>query len=393
VRAFHEVRSSRRVAHSTAAARRAAAAFSVLVLLAASARIAISGALLAAGGLSAWLAEDREAARRAAAEPVRTESRLLADDEFSASLRTERFWSARRSGSAGASKASDRSTLGAGPVRPAPAVAFRSGTGKPPRDTGAGEDGSSWYSGSGDTYRTMCVRLCDGYFWPVSFSVTDDSFERDEVACQRSCASPARLFVLKNPGGTFEQMEDLKGSAYMRLKTAFHFRTSYDAACTCRPSPWEKEAQDRHRAYAIAEQIRKGTATAAVQSELAEIRSAMTARAKTSTEAAEARRTLEAQLKDAVGGSASRTGSSRGGARTVASAKPAAETSDDARPSPAPVGRPSRNEPSPTRTATVPASRPSPTVMRLGGSVPTSAPRTSPARAKDDWHKKVLDGR
>ena len=31
----------------------------------------------------------------------------------------------------------------------------------------------------GATYRTMCVRLCDGYFWPVSFTATKREFARD----------------------------------------------------------------------------------------------------------------------------------------------------------------------------------------------------------------------
>ena len=44
-----------------------------------------------------------------------------------------------------------------------------------------------------DTYRTVCVRMCDGYYFPVSFSVTPDRFERDRQSCENSCgaAGPA----------------------------------------------------------------------------------------------------------------------------------------------------------------------------------------------------------
>ena len=37
------------------------------------------------------------------------------------------------------------------------------------------------------TYRTVCVRLCDGSFYPISFSTTPDNFARDEAQCRSSC--------------------------------------------------------------------------------------------------------------------------------------------------------------------------------------------------------------
>src|SRR5690606_29512315 len=32
------------------------------------------------------------------------------------------------------------------------------------------------------TYRTVCVRLCDGFFFPISFATTPDRFGADEAA-------------------------------------------------------------------------------------------------------------------------------------------------------------------------------------------------------------------
>ena len=55
-------------------------------------------------------------------------------------------------------------------------------------------------------------------------------------------------------------MVDLDGKPYTALKSAFLFRTKYDAACTCKPQPWSKEALARHRAYADAEK-KSGTQT------------------------------------------------------------------------------------------------------------------------------------
>lgn len=129
---------------------------------------------------------------------------------------------------------------------------------------GQGSDARArWYRGQGDTFTTVCVRLCDGWYRPVSFSTTEDKFERDSVACQSSCSEPSRLYVFRNPGGSVEQMEDLSGQAYARLKTAFLFRTSYDNRnCTCRPQPWDQRSAERHRVYALQANAAKGDTAA-----------------------------------------------------------------------------------------------------------------------------------
>ncbi len=55
------------------------------------------------------------------------------------------------------------------------------------------------------TYRTLCVRLCDGYYFPVSFSTLPNHFQRDAQLCQSQCAAPAELYYHQNPGGAVEQ--------------------------------------------------------------------------------------------------------------------------------------------------------------------------------------------
>ena len=113
------------------------------------------------------------------------------------------------------------------------------------------------------TYRTVCVRLCDGSFFPISFATTPDRFGRDEEVCQNGCSSPARLYVYQNPGAEPDAMEDTEGRPYSRLSTAFKFRTAYDSSCTCRPQPWSQEATDRHRMYALAAAAKTGDKKAA----------------------------------------------------------------------------------------------------------------------------------
>jgi hypothetical protein len=53
----------------------------------------------------------------------------------------------------------------------------------------------------GSTYRTLCVRLCDGYYFPISHATGQDGFMRDAERCAASCGSDARLFFHRNPGG------------------------------------------------------------------------------------------------------------------------------------------------------------------------------------------------
>ena len=112
------------------------------------------------------------------------------------------------------------------------------------------------------TYRTMCVRLCDGYFWPVSFAATKREFARDSEVCERSCGSPAVLHFYRNPGQEPQDMIDLTGQPYAKLGTAFRHRVSYDSACKCRPHPWEEASRQQHLSYARSGQIH---ATATIQ--------------------------------------------------------------------------------------------------------------------------------
>ena len=125
------------------------------------------------------------------------------------------------------------------------------------------------------TYRTLCVRLCDGFYWPISFATTPQHFDRDRRKCEASCGSPARLYTYRNPGGNPEDMEDLSGKPYSRLKTAFAYRTNYNESCKCKSDPWQQEAMERHRVYALEAAKKKGDKAAARQ--LAELKDSKTA--------------------------------------------------------------------------------------------------------------------
>lgn len=104
-----------------------------------------------------------------------------------------------------------------------------------PGDNWLFEDEAPYYMGGG-TYRTLCVRTCDGYYFPISFSTTSENFAQDAHSCQAMCpGAQAELYYYNNPGGAPETMMSITGAPYSALPTAFQYRTSLNPACTCRP--------------------------------------------------------------------------------------------------------------------------------------------------------------
>jgi hypothetical protein len=118
--------------------------------------------------------------------------------------------------------------------------------------SGFWDDGeSSGYSGGGGssfgrlpyaTYRTVCVRLCDGYYFPVSFSTLPNHFQRDEEVCASKCAAPAALYYHQNPGAGMEQAVAARDNTpYKQLKTAFRYRKEYVNGCSCKMAEYQPE--------------------------------------------------------------------------------------------------------------------------------------------------------
>jgi hypothetical protein len=97
-------------------------------------------------------------------------------------------------------------------------------------------------------YRSVCVRLCDGFYYPIHFSTYGSRLAQDEQQCQSSCAAPAELYVYRNPGQEIQQAISLNGSAYMDLPVALKYRKEYVKGCSCKQSeynPTEIEAANK----------------------------------------------------------------------------------------------------------------------------------------------------
>jgi Protein of unknown function (DUF2865) len=98
------------------------------------------------------------------------------------------------------------------------------------------------------TYRTVCVRLCDGYYFPVSFSTLPTHFERDADACQSKCAAPAELYYHQNPGSDMNQAVSVKSKqTYTSLKTAFRYKKEYVQGCSCKQAEYVPGTQPPER--------------------------------------------------------------------------------------------------------------------------------------------------
>jgi uncharacterized protein DUF2865 len=94
-----------------------------------------------------------------------------------------------------------------------------------------------------NTFRTICVRTCDGFYYPISFATTQARFQDDQLECQRMCpAAEVNLYSYRNPGEDVGQAVSLTGAPYTALPTAFKYRQEYNAACSCR-KPGQSWAQ------------------------------------------------------------------------------------------------------------------------------------------------------
>jgi hypothetical protein len=98
-------------------------------------------------------------------------------------------------------------------------------------------DGGWGYAGY-NTVRTLCVRLTDGYFWPISYSTLPDYLANDAQACQQMCPNtPVDLFYYNNPGEEPEQMRNTGGIAYSAMPYAFAYREKFDNTSSCKAAP------------------------------------------------------------------------------------------------------------------------------------------------------------
>ena len=93
--------------------------------------------------------------------------------------------------------------------------------------------------------RLVCVRACDGYFFPLDNEPQGRASTRD--LCRALCPN-AEVSVFRAPrDGPIEQAVSETGQPYMKLANALRYQRAYDPSCSCR-KPGESWAQALQKA-------------------------------------------------------------------------------------------------------------------------------------------------
>ena len=97
-----------------------------------------------------------------------------------------------------------------------------------------GGGGGLFGSDSSGSYRTVCVRTCDGYYYPISYATTQDKFAEDAQTCAQTCPASDVVLMTNRTGEDINQAVSTSGAPYSSLPNAFKYRTEVVPSCSCR---------------------------------------------------------------------------------------------------------------------------------------------------------------
>jgi Protein of unknown function (DUF2865) len=80
----------------------------------------------------------------------------------------------------------------------------------------------------------VCVRTCDGSFFPVSYSGAGSRADSLEEVCRSLCPNADVQLYSFPLGGTIDQAVSTGGERYVDLPNALKFQQSFDSTCSCR---------------------------------------------------------------------------------------------------------------------------------------------------------------
>ena len=114
----------------------------------------------------------------------------------------------------------------------------------------AGNAISERNSAIGQRYRTLCVRRCDGYYFPISYSTSPLNFEGDAARCKSMCpGANVELYFHNIPGQESEDMVSVSNHMpYRAMPFAFAYRdgkvtTPGRCSCNAPQKPIQTDAQ------------------------------------------------------------------------------------------------------------------------------------------------------
>ena len=92
------------------------------------------------------------------------------------------------------------------------------------------------YDGPGQVGRiSVCVRLCDGFAFPVGAYHGSEDNASHEATCRSECpGARTSLYVLPSGAGAIDQATNVNtGASYSELPDAYHYTTVLSDACSC----------------------------------------------------------------------------------------------------------------------------------------------------------------
>lgn len=129
----------------------------------------------------------------------------------------------------------------------------------------APDEGDEWpaerpYDGSGlgiGSLRTLCVRTCDGAFFPISANATPLNFKRDAGICEQMCpGTETELYYhsIRNQESA-DMVSAATGQPYRSMPTAFAYlnrQSGEKPACSCNLSAYYQKMRERQTTAAPA---------------------------------------------------------------------------------------------------------------------------------------------
>jgi hypothetical protein len=111
--------------------------------------------------------------------------------------------------------------------------------------------------------RLVCVRSCDGYFFPLS----NGSRENADSMCQALCpGAETAAFAMPGSDDALDRAVSLRGMPYVSTPNAFKFQKTFDDSCSCKKNG-QSWAQILRRAESMIEQRRGDIIVTAEKSE------------------------------------------------------------------------------------------------------------------------------
>ena len=118
----------------------------------------------------------------------------------------------------------------------------------PLNETEGSEQGDNHLGGA----LAICVRQCDGGFFPVSYSARRANLDELATLCKALCPNAEVALYTKSPWGELDSAVSISGDSYGDHPNALKFQKTRVPACGCKPpdKSWAEALADAERILA-----------------------------------------------------------------------------------------------------------------------------------------------